>query len=143
MKKLFILFPILLFSCTEYSSVDSNTSLNDEVWIKYNQSITFGTEPMSLKFNDLLSDSRCPSNVVCVWQGEALLNFKIFKLGAYEKIFNIKIEGYVNRTNTDLHKFVDTLGYRITLMQLDPYPHTDSTRQLSDYAALLKIRKLE
>lgn len=143
MKKFLLLFPLLIFSCSEYSSVDSNTYRNDEIWIKYKQSITFGTEPMSLKFNDLLSESRCPSNVVCVWQGEALLSFKVFKLGTYENNIRIKINGYVGKTNIDAHKFVDTLGYRFTLMQLDPYPHTDSTRQLSDYIALLKIRKLE
>jgi len=143
MKKLFVLFSLLLFSCTEDASVDSNINLNDEVWIKYNQSITFGTEPMSLKFNDLLSDSRCPSNVVCVWQGEATLSCKVFKPGTYESNVRIKIDGYVGKMNTDAHKFVDTLGYRFTLMHLDPYPHTDSIRQLSDYIALLKIRKLE
>lgn len=141
MNKLFTLFSLLLFSCTEDASVDSNINLNDEVWIKYKQSITFGTEPMSLKFNDLLSESRCPSNVVCVWQGEALLSFKVFKPGTYESNVRIKIDGYVGKTNTDAHKFVDTLGYRFTLIQLDPYPHTDSIRQLSDYIALVKIER--
>ncbi|MBM4176352.1 MAG: hypothetical protein FJ213_09295 [Ignavibacteria bacterium] len=143
MKKFMLLFPLLVFSCSEDSSVDSSSTLLEEVWLKYKQTISIGAEPIYLTFNEVLSESRCPSNVVCVWQGEANLEFKLFTPSMYERKFNLKIEGFVGRADTVAHKYIDTLGYRITLMQLDPYPHTDSTRQIADYSALMKIKKLE
>lgn len=141
MKKILILFTVLFISCNENPSTTSNQILDEGFLIRFGQQVSIPSENLLIKFYDLLDDSRCPINVICFWQGEATIELLI----SHEDINNIKaelkIEGYVDKSNTSSHKFIDTLGYRFTLMQLDPYPHTDSSYQKSDYVAMIKVGK--
>lgn len=142
MKKILILFTVLFISCNENSSTTSNQILDEAFTINFGQRVSIPSENLLIKFNDLLSDSRCPINVICVWQGEAIIELLISHEDFIDIKANLRIEGYVDKSNTTSHKFIDTLGYRFTLMQLDPYPHTDSLYQPQDYYALLKVNKI-
>ncbi len=142
MKKLFILFTVLFISCSENSSTTSNQILDEGFVIRFGQQVSIPSENLLIKFNDLLSDSRCPINVICVWQGEATIELLISHEGITDIKTKLKIEGYVDKSHISSHKFIDTLGYRFTLMQLDPYPHTDSSYQPQDYFALLEVNKI-
>ncbi len=54
-------------------------NLADTLTIHYNQVIYSSEENISLKFDELLSDGRCPIDVICVWEGDAEVKFKIIK----------------------------------------------------------------
>ena len=84
-----------------------------------------------------MSDSRCPANAVCIWQGAGTATFSFTKNGDTH-IFNLStITMKPNYTK-------DTViaGYKIEFIDLSPYPGTvadpipDSQRK-----AELKITK--
>ncbi len=56
--------------------------------------------------------------------------------------FTPTIDGYSGKEDTLHHIPIDTLGYRITLLQLDPYPvYGDTTHTMNSYSALINIVK--
>ena len=88
-------------------------------------------------FDAVVSDSRCPANVVCVWQGAATATFSFTKNKDTHRFDLSTITMKPNYTK-------DTViaGYKIEFINLSPYPGTvadpipDSQRK-----AELKITK--
>ncbi len=73
MKNIFIgLFTFLLVAC-------SSTKFDKDVLIISTTEKSFVSKELSFKIEKILSDSRCPEGVQCVWAGEVNL-----LLGVYE-----------------------------------------------------------
>ncbi len=78
-----------------------------------------------------INDSRCPSDVVCVWQGKA--DVKI----------NVKspVSGSLPLNSYD--QLVDTIGnYSFELKEISPYPGSTKVIKPEDYTVTLKIVEL-
>jgi len=45
-------------------------SLDSEFILSIGQSARIGSEDLSIKFVEVIGDSRCPEGVVCIWEGE-------------------------------------------------------------------------
>ena len=94
-------------------------------------------DDLKLCFERVVSDSRCPANAVCVWQGAATATFSFTKNGDTHRFDLSTITMQPNYTK-------DTViaGYKIEFINLSPYPGTiaepipDSQRK-----AELKITK--
>lgn len=86
----------------------------------------------SLKFTITeINDSRCPSDIVCVWQGEAVVNIEV----------KSPQSGVIALSTYDNLK--DTVGnYSFELIRVAPYPISTETIELEDYEVSLKIVKL-
>jgi len=92
---------------------------------------------LKLCFDAVVSDSRCPANAMCIWQGAATATFSFTKNGATHRFDLSTITMKPNYTK-------DTIiaGYKIEFINLSPYPGTvadpipDSQRK-----AELKITK--
>ena len=78
-----------------------------------------------------INDSRCPSDVVCVWEGKA--DVKIDVTSPVKG--SIKLSTYNHLT--------DTIGnYSFELKDVSPYPISTKTIKLEDYNVTLKIVEL-
>ena len=94
-------------------------------------------DDLKLCFDAVVSDSRCPANAVCIWQGAATATFSFTKNGHTHRFDLSTIKMQPNYTK-------DTViaGYKIEFIDLTPYPGTvadpipDSQRK-----AELKITK--
>ena len=78
-----------------------------------------------------IEDSRCPSDVVCVWEGKADIT--------------IEVEATVKETIvlSTYNNLIDTVGnYSFELKEISPYPVSTKTIELEDYDVTLKIEKL-
>ena len=86
----------------------------------------------ALKFKiSVINDSRCPSDVVCIWQGEAVVNITVKSPQAG----TIELSTYDN--------LIDTVGsYSFELVSVSPYPISTKTIKPEDYKVALKIEKL-
>lgn len=76
-------------------------------------------DDLKLCFEAVVSDSRCPANAVCIWQGAATATFSFTKNG-HTQHFNLStITMQPNYTK-------DTViaGYKIEFINLSPYPGT-------------------
>lgn len=104
---------------------------DDTIDLRYNDCLNDYSKQTTLCFDSVLTDSRCPENVICIWGGEAIARFRI-----------------VNDSNAplfiDLHTGTfDTIvnDYKISFIDLFPYPNTEIQRNINDYKAKLIIKR--
>lgn len=75
-------------------------------------------EGLSICFESLITDSRCPEGAVCVWSGDAVVRVK-FNEGGDEHNFNMSL------LNSAIYPYpTDTVinGYKIKFLDLKPHP---------------------
>jgi len=111
---------------------DNSIELGVPFQLGFNQTATI--QELQIKILNL-TDSRCPSDVTCVWQGQAKILVDINKssqnLGNFSLILNDK--------NLEAKSFDH---YSIHLIKVDPYPISTKKIQLSDYDVTLKLSLL-
>jgi hypothetical protein len=89
---------------------------------------------MRIVFDGVNEDSRCPSDVMCVWAGNAAVEIGVsFGMGPTTR--------YVLNTIGD-PAFVDVGGYRITLIDLQPYPVSTSRIPPASYLATFRFQQV-
>lgn len=112
--------------------VYSQAEAADSVSIRVGQTIVVGD--IRLRFHAVESDSRCPSDVVCVWAGDAIVNL------IAEQNCNCPSVAYDLRLHTSLQpKSGVAYGYRVELLQLAPYPVSTSAIKPDAYTAWVRI----
>ncbi len=140
------IYLVLLFffitSCEDNSFAPEYQRLDDPFALKVGNRVTLHPDNFQIGFQKVISDSRCPSDAVCVWEGIADTQIWLLKSGADSIFINLSILGYVTKSSTSRHIAVDTLGYRIKLLQLDPYPKTTPRPAPSEYNAMILVSKL-
>lgn len=97
-----------------------------------------GTE-LSMTFSNLLMESRCPANVVCIQAGEAeiLLEVAVGNSGSFQVVANIP--GLVP-TPHRFNNIIQFEGLRFQLLQLTPYPVDGGQAPNSqEYSALISL----
>ena len=143
-----VLLFIITVSCEKAPLATSDTGdnsdihLNQPFQLKVGESIKLISDNLKVGFDNVQSDSRCLIGVVCFWEGEADINIWLLK-NRIDTIHSIlKIRGYIGIQDSLHHKYIDTIGYRIKLMQLDPYPHHPIPNDFSIYKATLNVSRL-
>ncbi len=107
---------ILLFGCA--SGTDPN--LGDEFVLKYGQSTSINDQNISITFTGVGADSRCPTGVLCVWEGNA------------EIFLDINSESYSINTSLD-PRIIFHDDYQLELISVSPYPVYGDTIDIEDY----------
>ena len=108
--------------------------LNDTLTLAFSDTLCNSDENIWVTFDSLMTDSRCPMNVVCFWEGNAQV---LILFSDNEYIHKIKLNTY--------HGFVsetDVLSYNISLVDVLPYPHTDSLYVEEDYRVHIVVKSL-
>jgi hypothetical protein len=85
------------------------------VSLKGCKSISFNDDQLKLCV-DSISDSRCPSNVVCVWAGTAIVRFTFTNNGNEHPVV-LAIPPFESFTQQ-----IKVAGYTLTLINVSPYP---------------------
>lgn len=88
----------------------------------------------ALKIDTVVTDSRCPANAQCVWEGYAAIRFSLTDEELHEHFFELM----------DHERFgQDTLlqGVTYRLIQVTPYPEASSSIDYADYKVLVQIEK--
>ena len=129
-----ILIILLLSFCAGPTESDLYTSFNlsDSVAMQFRDMIFNSEENIWITFDSVLEDSRCPVNVACFWAGNAKLGFTFAK-GENKIPFLLNTHGGRFPGDTTL------LGYKIFLLDVKPYRHTDSTFTQKDYSAIIVV----
>ena len=134
MKYLF-LFGILICSIS-LSAQDQEESRIFNSVLQGGEQIEFGDK--SIRFIEVVSDSRCPKDVTCVWAGEAKVLIEIFEKG---KRINDKIV-VINTYAIDEIPLQFSAGggiYSITAFKLFPYPSTTSKNDTMHYTLEMQV----
>jgi len=120
---------ILMVACQD-EPISEIFELNEEKVFMVNHEYELAGKNLQVKVTKI-EDSRCPSDVVCVWQGEAKVTVATEQAGNFSTILST----YDN--------LIDTLGdYSIELISIQPYPVSDKVIKSEDYDVKLKINMI-
>lgn len=121
---------LLVTGCSE-SPTSPTIPLNREFVLAPGAAALIGGASMTIKFNGVTGDSRCPADAVCVWGGDAIVSLTVTSTGGSR--------------NHELHtgdmRPVTHDDVTISLVQLAPYPFSSSPIQPGDYRATLKATR--
>ena len=88
---------------------------------------------LSIRFVELIEDSRCPTDTNCIWAGNGKIRVSIKRGNRPAKVFEMDTNGP--------NKTVTHSGYRITLSDLTPHPASNIRINRNGYVATLQIEK--
>ena len=98
------------------------------VKIALGETVTF--KKATVKFLKVVEDSRCPSDVTCIWEGQAIVLAEVTESGKQAQQVELL---YGKRKNKSL---LSLEGYSLKGMSLSPYPSTDIIGKM-DYSLLV------
>lgn len=107
-------------------------SVAEKIELKVGESARLGSSDVTVLFEKVDSDGRCPKGVQCVWEGDAVVRLSI---GAPKQ----------ERTTVLLHTHVDAQreaeagGARVRLQALSPYPTIERTTAPDEYRVTLSF----
>jgi glucose/arabinose dehydrogenase len=96
-------------------------SLNQEIQLAPKQQAAYGPQGLTVEFVRVIEDSRCPSDVECVWAGEV----------------KVEVATRINTAEAGEHATVG--AFRVAIVNVHPVPV--STRQIpqEEYRVTLKV----
>jgi len=129
-----------LSGCGSSTGTEGRESLSlleqsGEVVVAYGEEVPVGESVIRVAFGDVRSDSRCPVDAVCVWQGNAEVEMGIRAgMGPTHAL----------RINTNLDpRSADWQGIRVTLLELMPVPRAGVRIEPREYSARLRLEPLD
>jgi hypothetical protein len=112
------------------AAASANVTLGQPFELRVGRSATVAGEGLTVSFQAVPSDSRCPTSVQCVWAGNAVVQVVLSKDG---KAFGAEL-------NTGLEpRSVDYLNYNVELVSLAPYPSSTNPIPQSQYRATFVV----
>jgi hypothetical protein len=133
MRVLLLLSMLVPAGCSQLQPLDPNIEvpLDQSFILRVDQTATVSGTPLSVRFDQVPEDSRCPSDVVCVWAGNARVHLVL----SVERDEEVGLD-----LNTGLEpRSASALGYRITLEKVQPIPTSGSSIPPADYLAHLRV----
>lgn len=92
----------------------------------------------SIKFKKVVSDSRCPKGVTCVWAGEVKVLVEFYEDGKF------KGEKIITGSNISIEEFFSIKDIVIKTLGVSPYPEINKKISPEEYSLHIKIsEKLE
>jgi len=107
--------------------------------LKIGQTAYFESSGITIRFANITEDSRCPSDVTCIWEGQVstLVSFSDSKSSSN---FTLTLRGSGSADNSSKKAFN---GYELRLVDVQPYPTSKQKISPSDYTARFILSKDE
>ena len=100
--------------------------LDEEIQIKFGESVSLDKGSLTIKFKSLVGDSRCPQGVVCVWAGNA------------EVILEVSRNEIALNTALDPREKV-VGDYNVQLRDIIPFPKAGEELKPEDYIVKIVV----
>ena len=106
---------------------------SNEVEVQINKEVT-AVGGLKIAFIELVEDSRCPTDVDCIWAGNAKIKVRVTKNGR-SKILEL---------DTLTRGMAPSYGnYRLKLMALTPKPRSNIRINRNAYMATIEVEKIK
>jgi hypothetical protein len=132
---LVFLLVAILASCAQDPIISRKVSLNEQFTIKAGHQVVIKGEKLSVQFSSVQNESRCPTGVQCVWEGNAAISIQVSKKRKKS------VQAILNTNTTIQPNEVAYKKYRIKLLVLNPYPRIDEKIEPRDYEAVMIVTK--
>jgi len=128
---------VFLAACAAGGSGPSSPTpaVNEEFTLAPGQTAVVNDAKISLTFESVSEDSRCPSDVQCIWEGDAVVVLKV-KTTADEVTREVHTQGGETRARK-----APAGDHIVTLVRLDPTPRSGSPIEASAYRATLMLAR--
>lgn len=125
-----------LIGCSSGSSRPMEILLGDVFTLGQGQEAVIQSEDLHVRFDSVLEDSRCPTQVTCVWSGQARIAVAIWR--SQEE--PVTLEFNTNPAPAENRQTLTYSSYMIRLESLDPYPQSpEQSIEQSEYRVTLQI----
>lgn len=132
---LVFLLVAILASCAQDPIIGRKVSLNEQFTIKAGHQVVIKGEKLSVQFSSVQNESRCPTGVQCVWEGNAAISIEVSKKRKKS------VQAILNTNTTIQPNEVAYKKYRVKLLGLNPYPRIDEKIEPKDYEAVMIVTK--
>ena len=113
----------------------SDASAGTSIEVGIGETVPIGSEGLALTFLAVSEDSRCPTDVVCIWAGRATILVSLRRDGSNLGDFSLTLgEGAAAPV-------VEREGHRIRLTALEPNPISTRQPTSDQYLAILSVTK--
>ncbi len=128
MKKLpwFLLFLAVMPACEKACDLYSD----GPVELACADCVSCDPQDLSLCFDSVLTDSRCPEDMLCLWAGEAIARFSLTIRGE-KHLLDLRLG--------DPGTLVQ--GYRLSFVDLQPYPKSNLPIEQEEYLARVVMER--
>ncbi|MBD1911402.1 MULTISPECIES: hypothetical protein [unclassified Leptolyngbya] len=124
--------PNAAFSCQRVPGNQISARLDQPFQLGVQQQIVI--DGLTIQFLGVSDDSRCPSNVQCIWAGQVSARFRVSANDApAEEVVLTKGAGADAQSSTTVGR------YHIQLSEVAPYPNTQQPIEAGDYTVTLTI----
>ena len=94
---------------------------------------------VTLKFVEVIQDSRCPKDVTCIWAGEVVVSVVFFKNGKELEQKTLTLSP-TSPLQAKLGNLFSSEGLTISGLNVLPYPTSKGKTKVEDYYIQLDIR---
>ena len=126
-----VLPALLLLAACDDTTTGPSVAIGSEFQLRPSESVSVENTDVELRFDVVTSDSRCPADAICVWQGDATAVFSVRLSDSSSSSLTLHTTGEDRRASAS--------GLTLTLVRLDPYPYSSHPISPSDYRALLRV----
>ncbi len=129
---------LLAVGCAGQRGGETAVLLGDTFTLGYGETAVIQTEDLQFTFDEVLEDSRCPTQVQCFWTGQARLVITARQGDAAP----VSLEFNTNPAPNENLQTISFGEYRVDLQSIDPYPQeADKSIELADYRVTLQVNK--
>jgi len=113
------------------SGVTTVNELPGTVRVKFGEEFRIADPDLTVRFAEILQDSRCAVDVVCIQEGSVTIRFSLFEPN-----------GDVNTLIVETGQPAGTsAGILLRLIQVEPAPHSGTTISPQDYRATVEVSR--
>ncbi len=126
---------VLMSGALHAQAQDVPAQLGEPFELAFGEQARFASENVVVAFSDVVQDSRCPSDVVCIWEGQATIGVLVQVGGINPKVLSLTI-------GADESPSAAVGQYMVRLVSLEPYPQSSVQTEIKDYVATLVVTKV-
>lgn len=128
---------LFLFAAGCAKSAAPGVKLGEEFTLPAGQSVLVPDENLRLQFVEVVADSRCPRNVVCIWAGNVSCLIEVTLTDGSAPAYRVVITqpGLTDQPASDIFS-----GYQAAF-RVEPYPVAGSTIAPKDYRLIMTVTR--
>jgi len=123
---------LLLASACSHAPTTPSAPIGTPFRIGIGQSVRLESAGIELGFDEVLEDSRCPADVVCVWAGTARLKAWVRATGTERRELELK---------TFPRQPLRVDAFEIDVQALEPFPYSNVRIDKRGYVATLVVTR--
>jgi hypothetical protein len=123
---------LVLSGCTSGGPAAPSAPVNVQVTVGVGQTVDVPEAALRLRFVEVLNDSRCPADAVCIQGGDAIVRIDVISTVGGSATYDL---------HTGDMKPVMYGSLTIALVELNPYPFSSRPAAPGDYRGTFRVTR--